>query len=103
MCQLLTYLHDQVPPGLNWQSVSFVRVEWPFINGGMFRETCPVELRPIRFFVVEDDLLLSYTATFRQSIEHAEVTYEMACLGNVFTYLVPVLVVKAMAGGWWKP
>lgn len=86
MCQLLTYTHDQVPPELNWQAVSFMRVEWPFINGGMFRETYPAELRPVHFFVVEDDLLLSYAATFRQSIEHVEVSYEMACLGNVFTY-----------------
>ncbi|HEV2067722.1 MAG TPA: GNAT family N-acetyltransferase [Thermomicrobiales bacterium] len=86
MCQLLTYPHDQVPPELNWQAVSFMRVEWPFINGGMFRETYPAELRPVHFFVVQDDLLLSYAATFRQPVEHAEVTYEMACLGNVFTY-----------------
>ncbi len=86
MTRLLTYRHGGFPPGLNWQAVSFMRVEWPFIDGGMLRETYPAVLHPVHFALVEDDLLLSYAATFRLRIEHAGVEYEMECLGNVFTY-----------------
>ncbi len=86
MIRLLSYRHEEFPTGLNWQAVSFMRVEWPFINEGMLRETYPPELRPIHFALVEDDLLLSYAATFRLHIEHVGEAYEMECLGNVFTY-----------------
>ena len=86
MTQLLTYRHDELPPALQWQAVSFMRVVWPFINGGMLRETYPAALHPVHVALVEDDLLLSYAATFRLSIEHAGEEYEMECLGNVFTY-----------------
>ena len=79
MTRLLTYRHREFPRGLNWQAVSFMRVEWPFIDGGMLRETYPAAL-------VEEDLLLSYAATFRLRIAHAGEEYEMGCLGNVFTY-----------------
>ena len=86
MFRLLSYDHDTFPPDLNWQAVSFMRVEWPFINEGMLRETYPAALNPVHFALVEDDLLLSYAATFRQRIKHAGEEYEMECLGNVFTY-----------------
>jgi len=52
----------------------------------MFRETYAAELCPIHSYLVEGDLLFSYVATFRQSVQHIGITYEMACLGNVFTY-----------------
>ncbi len=86
MTPLLIYSHDEFPASLRWQAVSFMRVVWPFIDGGMLRETYPAALRPVHFALVEDDLLLSYAATFRLSIEHAGEGYEMGCLGNVFTY-----------------
>ena len=86
MIRLLRYRHDELPSDLKWQAVSYMRVEWPFINGGMLRETYPAELRPVHFALVEDDLLLSYAATFRLRVEHAGEEYEMEGFGNVFTY-----------------
>ena len=86
MIQLQTYHHEQFPPALNWQAVSFMRVEWPFINGGMLRETYPAGLSPVHFALVDDDLLLSYAAAFRLNLHHAGMEYEMDCLGNVFTF-----------------
>ena len=86
MIELQTFRHEQFPPALNWQAVSFMRVEWPFINGGMLRETYPAELSPVHFALVEDDLLLSYAAAFRMNLQHAGMEYDMACLGNVFTF-----------------
>lgn len=86
MPELLTYQHDEFPSGLNWQAVSFMRIEWPFIDGGMLRETYPAELRPVHFAVVAKDVLISYAGVIRMPVEHAGRRYRMYGLGNVLTY-----------------
>ncbi len=73
------------PSDLNWQAVSFMRVEWPWINGGKFRQTHAAERNPRHFALVEEDLLLSYAAVIHTSLTHAHVAYVVCGLGSVFT------------------
>jgi predicted N-acetyltransferase YhbS len=40
----------------------------------------------MHFALVEDDLLISYAATFRLALDHQGTTYQMEMLGNVFTF-----------------
>jgi len=86
MARVLTFPADRFPAALNWQAVSFMRVEWPFIDGGAFDQTYPMELDPVHFALVEGDLLISYAATFRLPLDHQGTTYQMEMLGNVFTF-----------------
>lgn len=86
MPELLTFEHEHFPSALNWQAVSFMRVEWPFIDGGLLRQTYPAEDRPTHFAVVEDGLLLSYAAVIRVPIRHAGEEYDARGLGSVFTF-----------------
>jgi predicted acetyltransferase len=86
MPELLTYQHDEFPSELNCQAVSFMRVEWPWIDGGMLKETYGRSLRPVHFVVVEAGVLISYAAVIRMQVEHAGETYRMLGLGSVFTY-----------------
>jgi GNAT superfamily N-acetyltransferase len=86
MAQVLSFPADRFPATLNWQAVSFMRVEWPFIDFCPPYQTYPSTLRPMHFALVEDDLLLSYAATFRLSLEHHGASYQMQFLGNVFTF-----------------
>ena len=84
--QLLTFNHREFPSHLNWQAVSFMRIEWPWIEGGKPRETYSAELEPVHFALVEDDLLISYASVIRFGTAHAGETYRMYGLGNVFTF-----------------
>lgn len=86
MPELRTYEHHEFPPDLSWQAVSFVRVEWPYVDGGMVREMYGAALRPVHFALVEDGLLLSYAAVIRLRLPHAGEEYEARGLGSVFTY-----------------
>jgi hypothetical protein len=89
MPQLLTYPHQQFPPDLNWQAVSFMRVEWPSILLGGHRfgaETYPAACHPIHFVVTEQQLLISYAASMQLILSHAGKVYSVAAFGNVFTF-----------------
>jgi predicted N-acetyltransferase YhbS len=83
---LLTYHHHEFPPDLHWQAVSLMRVEWPFIEGGLPKETYPAGLRPVHFAVAEAGVLISYAAVIRLEVEHAGEAYRVCGLGNVLTY-----------------
>lgn len=86
MPDLHTYTQDAFPSDLRWQAVSFMRIAWPFIDGGLFRETYPASSNPTHFVVVEDGILLSYAATIQMDVLHGGDTYRMLGLGNVLTY-----------------
>jgi GNAT superfamily N-acetyltransferase len=86
MPQVQTYTYREFPSDLNWQAVSFMRVAWPFIEGGALRKTYPDECDPIHFVAVEDGLLLSYAAVIRMGIGHVGEEYETCGLGSVFTF-----------------
>lgn len=89
MPQLYTYHHQEFPSDLNWQAVSFMRVEWPAILLGGDRlgtQTYPAEYQPIHFVVTEQQLLISYAAVMHLVLSHAYGTYRVAAFGNVFTF-----------------
>ena len=83
---LQAWPHDELPESVRWQAVSFMRVAWPSIDGGMLRHTYPEALQPIHYAVTEGQLLLSYAATFTTQVSQEKTTFEAVCLGNVFTY-----------------
>src|SRR6266508_1742364 len=89
MPQLHIYPHQQFPSHLNWQAVSFMRVEWPSILLGGHRlgtETYPAERDPIHFVITEQDMLISYAASMQLILAHAGNIYSVAAFGNVFTF-----------------
>lgn len=89
MPQLQIYPHEQFPSDLNWQAVSFMRVEWPSILLGGDRlgtETYPADCHPIHVVVTEQDMLISYAAIMQLTLSHAGSTYAVAAFGNVFTF-----------------
>ena len=89
MARVLIFPADRFPPALNWQAVSFMRVAWPFIDGGVFDQTYPMELDPVHFALVEDDLLISYAATFRLPLDHQGTTYQMEMLATSSPFRAP--------------
>ena len=86
MPRLLTYHHHEFPPSLQWQAVSLMRVEWPFIEGGLPKETYRAGLHPVHFALTEEDVLISYAAVIRLEVGHAGEDYRVCGLGNVLTY-----------------
>jgi GNAT superfamily N-acetyltransferase len=89
MPELHVYDHREFPSDLNWQAISFMRVEWPSILLGGHRlgtETYPAEHRPVHFVVSEQNLLISYAAIMHLMLDHADHYYQVAAFGNVFTF-----------------
>jgi GNAT superfamily N-acetyltransferase len=89
MPQLQIYPHQQFPSHLNWQAVSFMRVEWPSILLGgdrLGRETYPADAHPVHFVIAEQDMLISYAAIMQLVLAHAGSRYAVAAFGNVFTF-----------------
>ncbi len=89
MPEVLRYRHHEFPPHLNWQALSFMRVEWPFIFTGKDRlrkDTYDAAASPVHFAVCEGEVLISYAALIRTRLEHAGVTYKAYGLDNVFTF-----------------
>ncbi len=86
MPQLLIHGHRDFPAELHWQAISFMRMEWPGIEGGMLTETYPAACRPTHFALVEGAVLLSYAAAIQLQIRHLGVDYRVDGLGNVLTY-----------------
>ena len=82
---LLTF-EGELPDHLNWQAVSFMRTEWPWIDGGLLRRPYDRALGPTYFVLVVDDLLIAHAATIALDVEHAGQRWRMAGLGNVFTF-----------------
>jgi len=89
MPQLHVYPHQEFPSDVNWQAVSFMRVEWPSILLGGHRlgtETYPAAHQPVHFVVTEQNMLISYAAIMQLTLAHAGHRYHVAAFGNVFTF-----------------
>jgi predicted GNAT family N-acyltransferase len=83
------YQQADFPTVLKWQAIAFMRVEWPFIftgPGKFTAETYPPALHPVHFTATEGDALLSYAATLRLNLEHADQMYTSYGFGNMFTF-----------------
>lgn len=85
------YSQADFPAILKWQAISFMRMEWPYIftdeqDGKYANETYPIEYQPVHFAVTEGDTLISYAATILEAITHANRSYKVCGLGNVFTF-----------------
>jgi len=83
------YQHDAFPPALNWQAVSFMRVQWPHIlleGHRLGKATYPAQYDPVHFVIVEADVLISYAALMTIEIQHMGEGYRVAAVGNVFTF-----------------
>ena len=85
------YSQAEFPAILKWQAISFMRMEWSYIfteeqDGRYASETYPVEFQPVHFVVTEGDNLISYAATILETIKHANRSYKVCGLGNVFTF-----------------
>jgi GNAT superfamily N-acetyltransferase len=89
MPQLHGYPHQKFPSDLNWQAVSFMRVEWPSILLGGHRlgnETYPADRHPIHIVVTEQQMLISYATIMQLALPHAGSIYDVAAFGNMFTF-----------------
>jgi predicted acetyltransferase len=86
MPELQLYTHQTFPSDLNWQAVSFVRIVWPEIGGGMLRRMFDTKQDTMHFVLVEDGLLHSYAAVVRFQLQHAGQQYRACGLTSVFTY-----------------
>ena len=86
MPELQIYRDWDFPDSLNWQAVSFMRVAWPGIEGGLLTRTYPATLDPTHFALIDGPLLLSYAATILLPADHAGRRYRIGGMGNVFTY-----------------
>lgn len=62
MPNLAIYQQSDFPAALKWQTITFMKVEWPSIFTGDFMflaEPYPPELHPIHFVVAEGESLIS--------------------------------------------
>src|SRR5258708_1659721 len=86
MLELQSYEHHAFPAELNCQAVSFIRVVWPHIGGGMVRQMFATKLDTVHFVLVEGGLLHSYAAVVHFHLTHADEEYEACGLTSVFSY-----------------
>jgi len=89
MVELLTYTSAEFPESLKWQTVSFLRMQWPggFIGENRLRNWVTSEAdHPIHIVLVEKGILISHTNVVWKFLEHEEVTYKAYGLTGVFTY-----------------
>ncbi|GLV61126.1 hypothetical protein KDH_79430 [Dictyobacter sp. S3.2.2.5] len=86
MPEIQIYTHQTFPSDLNWQAVSFTRIVWPEIGGGMLRQMFDTKQDTMHGVLVEDGLLLSYAAVVRFQLQHADQYYRACGLTSVFSY-----------------
>jgi predicted acetyltransferase len=83
------YKQSKFPPAFKWQALGFMRLEWPSAftgNRKLVTETYPPESEPVHFVAAEGDLLISYAAIIRMTLEHAGEAYKVYGLGNMLTF-----------------
>ncbi len=89
MVEQLFYAHDDLPPGLKCQILSFLRITWPegFVGPNRLRDWISrPEYHPVHFMLVEAGVLIAHIAVLWKSLEHAGTTYKAYGLSGVFTY-----------------
>jgi GNAT superfamily N-acetyltransferase len=93
MAQTRIYTDAAFPADLEWQAVSFIRIEWPFAFGGAKRlgrrvrtEHDPVHETIAHVVIEEQRVLMSYATIIGTRIVHQHETYQAYGLSSVFTY-----------------
>jgi len=91
MTELLVYPREELPPDLNWQILSFIRITAPdtFVGFDWFRywmATTEDNDHAIHVILVENGILISHTMVVWKYLEHASETYKTYGLTGVFTY-----------------
>lgn len=89
MVEQLFFAHDDLPPELKCQILSFLRVTWPegFTGPNRLRDWISrPEFHPVHFMLVEAGVLIAHTEVLRKALDHAGVTYKAYGLSGVFTY-----------------
>lgn len=83
------YSQTDFPEVFKWQALAFMRVAWAdaFVAEDKFiTQTYPIELQPVHFVVAEGEVLLSYAATMKFTLEHNNCSYKVCGFGNMFTF-----------------
>jgi hypothetical protein len=90
MTQLHIYLGNDIPPDIECQVVSFLRVHWLWtfsgenrLNRNMWRGW-----NPAHFVIEQEEVLISYATVIETTLDHAGETYKTLGLSSVFTTLL---------------
>jgi len=88
MIELRTYPKHAVPREIAAQIRSFIRMQWPFLNGQQNRiwDFAPANGEPTTFVLVDDEILVSHTEVNYRPVEFAGQTLKVGGLSAVFTY-----------------
>jgi predicted acetyltransferase len=88
MIELRSWPKHAVPREIAIQVRSFIRMQWPFLNGRGNRlwDFAPREDGPITFALVDDEVLVSHTEVNFRSIEFQSQRLMIGGLSAVFTY-----------------
>jgi predicted acetyltransferase len=88
MIELRTYPKHAVPREIAAQIRSFLRIQWPFLNGQQNRlwDFVAVENGPITFVLVDDEILISHTEVNHRTVEFGGHNLKVGGLSAVFTY-----------------
>src|SRR2546429_1966944 len=88
MIELRTWPKHAVPREVAAQIRSFIRIQWPFLNGQGNRiwDYAPRADEPTTFALVDDEILVSHTEVNFRDIEFEGQTLKVGGLSAVFTY-----------------
>jgi predicted acetyltransferase len=88
VAELSIYTEADFPPELEWQALSFVRIEWAstFTKEERLTKHLWSGQNPTHLVIAEAGVLISYAAVTRTVTEHAGSTYTTCGLSSVLTY-----------------
>ena len=89
MPSLTVYEQQNFPSVYNWQTIAFMRCEWPSVFQGdilYLSAPYPPEFEPVHFVMAEGESLLSYASLMKLTIPHSGQVYTVYAFGNMFTF-----------------
>src|SRR5438105_1751631 len=88
MIELRCWPKHAVPREIAAQIRSFVRIQWPFLNGRSNRiwDYPPREHEPMTLALIDDEILVSHTEVNFRQIEFEGQALKVGGLSAVFTY-----------------
>src|SRR2546423_7866461 len=88
MIELHSWPKHAVPREIAAQIRSFIRIQWPFLNGQGNRiwDYSPRADEPTTFALVDDEILISHTEVNFREIEFEGQTLKVGGLSAVYTY-----------------
>jgi GNAT superfamily N-acetyltransferase len=88
MIELRTWPKHAVPREIAIQIRSFIRMQWPFLNGRGNRiwDFPPRDDGPTTFALVDDEILVSHTEVNYRTVEFQGQSLKVGGLSAVFTY-----------------